>query len=226
MTRRCDRSTISREFDVARSSIVAHPISHRAGRDLALRRAQRPVWAPGVRILVRPPMIRRRSRTSSIVDRAPIAWVRWGGRDREKTAAPPESWVTRRRGLPSPNRDRRAAPCPARLGAGRAVPAVCGRRRPVGRRRSGGTSGSDRPPPGEGGVTAATGDTHRGSPTQAVRSQETSARFARRRGEVRSSEGSDRDGIIAISYTHRTLIDSRCRLQTNSPSPPSTTTTW
>ena len=66
-------------------------LSHHTGQAVivALRRAQRPVWAPGVRILGRPPIIRRRSRTSSIVDRAPIAWVRWGGPNREKTIAPP-----------------------------------------------------------------------------------------------------------------------------------------
>ena len=43
---------------------------------VALRRAQRPVWAPGVRILDRPPIIRRRSRTSS------IAQIRANDRDR------------------------------------------------------------------------------------------------------------------------------------------------
>ena len=37
-----------------------------------------------MRILGRPPIIRRRSRTSSIVDRAPIAWVRWGGPERRQ----------------------------------------------------------------------------------------------------------------------------------------------
>ena len=69
-----DRSTKSRCDRVGR-------LSHPTGQAVivALRRAQRPVWAPGVRILGRPPIIRRRSRTSSIVDRAPIAWVRWGG---------------------------------------------------------------------------------------------------------------------------------------------------
>ena len=69
-----DRSTKSRCDSVGR-------LSHHTGQAVivALRRAQRPVWAPGVRILGRPPIIRRRSRTSSIVDRAPIAWVRWGG---------------------------------------------------------------------------------------------------------------------------------------------------
>ena len=41
---------------------------------------------------------------------------------------------------------RRAAPCPARLGAGRAEPAVCGRRRPVGRRSCGRTCRSGRLP--------------------------------------------------------------------------------
>jgi len=40
------------------------------------RRAQRPVWVPGVRILGTPPIIRRRSRTSS------IAQIRANDRDR------------------------------------------------------------------------------------------------------------------------------------------------
>ena len=107
----------------------------------------------------------RRSRPAPV---GPAGWP-----NREKTIAPPESWVTRCRGLPSPNHDRRAAPCPARLGAGMAVPAVCGRRsRSVGEAAVAlaTVAGCH---PGEGGVTAATGDTHRSSPTQAVRSQET-----------------------------------------------------
>ena len=60
-------------------ALAAYPIPPGGPVIVALRRAQRPVWAPEVRILGRPPIIRRRSRTSSIVDRAPIAWVRWGG---------------------------------------------------------------------------------------------------------------------------------------------------
>ena len=72
--------------------------SHRQAVIVALRRAQRPVWAPGVRILGRPPIIRRRSRTSSIVDRAPIAWVRWGGptdahAEAEAAGLDPEQWT-------------------------------------------------------------------------------------------------------------------------------------
>ena len=67
-----ERSTILRRDRVGR-------LSHPTGQAVivALRRAQRPVWAPGVRILGRSPIIRRRSRTSSIVDRAdrgPVGW--------------------------------------------------------------------------------------------------------------------------------------------------------
>ena len=74
-------STISRAIRFPADDVVraAHPHPTTPTVFVALRQAQRPVWAPGVRILSRPPIIRRRSRTSSIVDRAPIAWVRWGG---------------------------------------------------------------------------------------------------------------------------------------------------
>ena len=58
-----DRSTKSR-CDRIRPPI---PIPPGQAVIVALRQAQRPVWAPGVRILGRPPIIRRRSRTSSIV---------------------------------------------------------------------------------------------------------------------------------------------------------------
>jgi hypothetical protein len=84
---RCAHCADSRDRRRGRVGRLSHPTGQAV--IVALRRAQRPVWAPGVRILGRPPIIRRRSRTSSIVDRAPIAWVRWGGPNREKTIAPP-----------------------------------------------------------------------------------------------------------------------------------------
>jgi hypothetical protein len=86
---RCAHCADSRDRRRDRVGRLSHPTGQAV--IVALRRAQRPVWAPGVRILGRPPIIRRRSRTSSIVDRAPIAWVRWGGPNREKTIAPPRS---------------------------------------------------------------------------------------------------------------------------------------
>ena len=86
---RCAHCADSRDRRRDRVGRLSHPTGQAV--IVALRRAQRPVWAPGVRILRRPPIIRRRSRTSSIVDRAPIAWVRWGGPNREKTIAHPES---------------------------------------------------------------------------------------------------------------------------------------
>ena len=48
------------------------------------------------------------------------------------------------------------------------MPAVCGRRRPVGRRRKHAAATVAGCHPGEGGVTATTGDTHRSSPTQST----------------------------------------------------------
>ena len=81
------RSTKSCRDRVGR---LFHPTGQ--GLIVALRRARRPVWAPGVRILGGKPIIRRRSRTWSIVDRAPIAWVRWGGREPRRRQPPqPES---------------------------------------------------------------------------------------------------------------------------------------
>jgi hypothetical protein len=135
-----DRRTLER------LTTLRPPRHTRAPVIVALRRAQRPVWAPGVRILGRPPIIRRRSRTSSIVDRATIAWVRWGGPTERRRSHHRSPGFTRRRGLPSPNRDRRAAPCPAGSGAERAVPGADGRHRPVGRRRIGDISDNDMPP--------------------------------------------------------------------------------
>ena len=104
---------------------------------LAQRWTERPVRAPGVRRFGQIGHFDANSGRSS------IAWVRsasvWGicpfrRALRRSSIAAPES-VTRCHGLPSPNHDRRAAPCPAPLGADRAVPGDGGRRRPVGRRR-------------------------------------------------------------------------------------------
>ena len=76
----------------------------------ALRRAHRPVWAPGVRILDRPPIIRRRSRTSSIVDRAPIAWVRWGGPTERRRSPHRSPGLRGVAGCPAPAARRKSAP--------------------------------------------------------------------------------------------------------------------
>ena len=85
----------------------------------------------------------RRSRTQSHGLRGLTLGPVGRPRIREKTAAPPESF-TRRRVLPSPSRDHRGAPCPAQPGAGRAVPAVYGRRRRSCRRSCGDSAGSAR----------------------------------------------------------------------------------
>ena len=82
-------------------ALAAYPIPTGQAVIVALRRAQRPVWAPGVRILGRPTIIRRRSRTSSIVDRAPIAWVRWGG-PTERKRPPHRSLLRGVTGCPTP----------------------------------------------------------------------------------------------------------------------------
>ena len=66
-------------ISVCAIAIGTHPPDTGQAEILISRATERPVWAPGARILVRPTIIRRRSRTSSIVDRAPIASVRWGG---------------------------------------------------------------------------------------------------------------------------------------------------
>ena len=100
-----DRSTNSRCDRVGR-------LSHPTGQAVivALRRAQRPVLAPGVRILGRPPIIRRRSRTSSIVDRAPIAWVRWGGREPRRRRPPHRSHQAVRSQETTPSGDSTVVP--------------------------------------------------------------------------------------------------------------------
>jgi hypothetical protein len=132
---------------------------------VSLRRAQRPVWAPGVRILGRPPIIRRRSRTSSIVDRAPIAWVRWGGPTERRRSPHRSPGLRGVAGCPAPTAIAeqlhaqhdwvQAGPCQPSVGVvGRSVGEAAVALATV--------AGCQ---PGEGGVTAATGDTHRSSPT-------------------------------------------------------------
>jgi hypothetical protein len=89
-------------------------------------RGERPVWAPGVRILGRPPIIRRRSRTSSIVDRAgPVEWP-----NRENSHATGVCYAARARPAPTTIAEQlhahdgwvQAGPCQAPVGVvGRSV---------------------------------------------------------------------------------------------------------
>ena len=117
----------------SRAAIALAAYPHPTGQAVivALRRAQRPVWAPECESWADRPLFAgdRALRRSSIASRGSGGVAQPREDDR-----PTGVLVTRCRGLPSPNRDRRAAPCPARLGADRAVPAADGRRRPVGRR--------------------------------------------------------------------------------------------
>ena len=129
--------TISRST-ISRCDRVGRPSPH-TGQALivALREHSGPFGRPECESWAdRPLFARDRALRRSSIAHGSGEWPR----TEKKTVTPPDSWVTRCRGLPSPNRDRRAAPCPARLGADRAVPGAGGRRRPVGRRRTYGTS--------------------------------------------------------------------------------------
>ena len=137
-------STVSRSRDLGgRSTISAHPLNTRQAVILIPRRT--------AAVVLRRPVPRsraiRRTRTDSRERSRSRIRPRGQAREAERSASPAHGDSVRRRsGLPTPSRDRRAAPCPAGSGAGRAVPAAYGRRRPVGRRRKGDNAGSDRLP--------------------------------------------------------------------------------
>jgi hypothetical protein len=121
---------------------------------VALRRAQRPVWAPGVRISRNFLILRSRSRTSSKFDRAlrrsSIAHRSPGLRGAASCPAP----ATIAEQLHAQHGWVQAGPCQASVGVvGRSVGEAAVALATV--------AGCQ---PSEGGVTAATGDTHRSSP--------------------------------------------------------------
>ena len=121
MAARDERHQAARTALIRAIALAAYPPPTGQAVIVALRRAQRPVWAPGVRTLGRPPIIRRRSRTSSIVDRAgPVEWP-----NRENSHATGVRYAARA-AQPQPRSP--SSSMPSTAGAGRAVPAVCGRR--------------------------------------------------------------------------------------------------